>query len=538
MTSESSSPSPDSTTTATTPTIQTPSSAPPTAVSSPGKKKGPRRIIRRNKKNGGSGGANNDQGNSSIVDPTLLEKVLKESNLPYQVYSFEIVKTVEKIVSLNAHHVALQMPEGLLMYSTVLSDVFQRLVAAARPPMAQNTKDEQTSSSSSQSTPPLLQLSILGDVTYGACCVDDLGAQALGCDLLVHYGHSCLVPIQHTAIPCLYVFVEITIDVPHAVQCLHLTIQQQQRAQQDEEDVEKHPLPQIYLMGTIQFRPALMEARRLLKSDEYGYTDVTIPQAKPLSPGEVLGCTSPVLTDKNESDGECCDNGICTSGSSGDNKSSCSSDGCQDNSHNTQISKNKNNSVVLFIADGRFHLESTMISNPHIPHFYRYDPYGKNLTEEKYDHIEMKKIRYQAIETARSATTFGVILGTLGRQGNPAILRKVQQQIRQAGKRCFVMLCSEITPAKLALFTQKTARGTKIDAWVQIACPRLSVDWGHFLSQDGAIPVLSPYELFVCLEATPWREKYPMDFYSQQGGPWSNYHPDTKQRSITNNPIS
>jgi len=36
---------------------------------------------------------------------------------------------------------------------------------------------------------------ILGDVTYGACCVDDLASKALECDFIVHYGHSCLVPI-------------------------------------------------------------------------------------------------------------------------------------------------------------------------------------------------------------------------------------------------------------------------------------------------------------------------------------------------------
>jgi diphthamide biosynthesis enzyme Dph1/Dph2-like protein len=35
---------------------------------------------------------------------------------------------------------------------------------------------------------------IMGDVTYGACCVDDYTAVALGCDMLVHYGHSCLGP--------------------------------------------------------------------------------------------------------------------------------------------------------------------------------------------------------------------------------------------------------------------------------------------------------------------------------------------------------
>lgn len=33
---------------------------------------------------------------------------------------------------------------------------------------------------------------VMGDVTYGACCIDDYTAIALGCDMLVHYGHSCL----------------------------------------------------------------------------------------------------------------------------------------------------------------------------------------------------------------------------------------------------------------------------------------------------------------------------------------------------------
>ena len=33
---------------------------------------------------------------------------------------------------------------------------------------------------------------IMGDVTYGACCVDDFTARALNCDFMIHYGHSCL----------------------------------------------------------------------------------------------------------------------------------------------------------------------------------------------------------------------------------------------------------------------------------------------------------------------------------------------------------
>ena len=506
------------------------------------KKKAVRRIVRRKK--GGSKRRGKDD-DSDVVDPILLEKVMVESNLP-KAYSFEIVKTLKRINQIlqakqqqllhqnesnqtpsegdgdganqqqqeqqtkvqnrsSSVHIALQMPEGLLLYATVLSDVLQRLVAATNKMPTNKRSDQQ------QQQQPLLRVSVLGDVTYGACCVDDLGARALGCDLLVHYGHSCLVPIQHTAIPCLYVFVEITIDVPHLVECFHRTMlaenERTTTTTTEEGGIFGGSKPHVYLMGTIQFRHALMEARRLLRSEPYEY-EITIPQAKPLSPGEVLGCTSPVLA------------------------SSATTPGSEQ-------------AVVLFVADGRFHLESTMISNPLISRFYRYDPYPKTLTEESYDHTKMKNLRYEAIEKARRKiqakkqqqqngrpAVFGIILGTLGRQGNPALLTKLQNQLRKHGLKSFVILASEITPSKLALFR------TKVDAWVQIACPRLSVDWGHHLSGDSSVPVLNPYELFVCLDPKLWRggddRSYPMDYYSQDGGPWSNYgDTDNKGRRYT-----
>lgn len=42
---------------------------------------------------------------------------------------------------------------------------------------------------------------VMGDVTYGACCVDDFTARALGADFLVHYGHSCLGMADRTQGP-------------------------------------------------------------------------------------------------------------------------------------------------------------------------------------------------------------------------------------------------------------------------------------------------------------------------------------------------
>lgn len=69
-----------------------------------------------------------------------------------------------------------------------------------------------------------------------------------------------------------------------------------------------------------------------------------LPQTKPLSPGEVLGCTSPRLPDTD---------------------------------------------AIIFVADGRFHLESVMIHNPDIP-AYRYNPHDKKMTREYYETDRMK----------------------------------------------------------------------------------------------------------------------------------------------------
>lgn len=60
-----------------------------------------------------------------------------------------------------------------------------------------------------------------------------------------------------------------------------------------------------------------------------------------------------------------------------------------------------------------------------------------------------------------------------------------------------------------------------MDAWIQVACPRLSIDWGYAFTK----PLLSPYEAEVCLERAVWQDgQYPMDFYAKGSGPWTNYH--------------
>lgn len=76
------------------------------------------------------------------------------------------------------------------------------------------------------------------------------------------------------------------------------------------------------------------------------------------------------------------------------------------------------------------------------------------------------------------------------------------------------MLLSEIFPKKLGLFSN-------IEAWIQVACPRLSIDWGNSFSQ----PMLTPYEGAVVLGQIEKKQMYPMDFYASYSlGPWTPNH--------------
>ena len=232
---------------------------------------------------------------SAKVVNQVPEQILKNSEINLAIkalpsnYNFEIHKTIWRLTESKATRAALQFPEGLLMFACTISDIIERFTST--------------------------EVVVMGDVTYGACCVDDFTAHALGCDFLVHYGHSCLVPVDTTRIKTMYVFVDIQIDKKHFMDTIKANF---------------HCGTRLSLVSTIQFVATLQSVGKALT--EY---DVVIPQSRPLSPGEILGCTSPSLDPAVQ--------------------------------------------AIVYIGDGRFHLESIMISNPTIT-AYKYDPYTKVLT--------------------------------------------------------------------------------------------------------------------------------------------------------------
>lgn len=68
-------------------------------------------------------------------------------------------------------------------------------------------------------------------------------------------------------------------------------------------------------------------------------------------------------------------------------------------------------------------------------------------------YILFHKYREQIVK-ARSAQRFGIILGTLGRQGSPAMFQYAKKLLLKHGKQCVLFLMAEIQPQKLQMLRQ------------------------------------------------------------------------------------
>ncbi|KAI5184989.1 2-(3-amino-3-carboxypropyl)histidine synthase [Nematocida homosporus] len=366
-------------------------------------------------------------------------------------YRFEIDKTLVQIRRRGSKRIALQFPEGIIHLATVISDIIR-------------------------GASEVEEVVILSDVVYGACCLDDISAFLIGCDLLIHYGHSCLFEIPKSLLGVVYVFVEISFAVEH---CVAMALQHLD-------------CTDLSVLGTIQYSGAVRRIRRIIQEtvqrrigenrdkisenrngmegsskeckNACSSEGVVVPRIMPLSPGEVLGCTSPAVKTGN----------------------------------------------LLFVAEGRFHLESTMIHNPHRK-FFRYCPATKTLTEEKHDYTQFRTIRRQQQLKALECQQFLVIFGTLGRQGGQMILKRVLASLKAHNRAFTCAYLSEIDET----FMDSVDKNTAI---IEIACPRIAIDWGTTFEQ----PLLTPFEYFTLEQEVA---DYPMDYYARDGQekPWRIY---------------
>jgi diphthamide biosynthesis protein 2 len=105
-----------------------------------------------------------------------------------------------------------------------------------------------------------IRLYILADTSYGSCCVDEIAAEHVDADVVVHYGRSCLSPTAR--LPVIYVFTSRPLRIPDLIKTFEETF-----PEKDEN---------IILMADITYNLHVADVEKALL--EKGYRNILVPE--------------------------------------------------------------------------------------------------------------------------------------------------------------------------------------------------------------------------------------------------------------------
>ena len=147
--------------------------------------------------------------------------------------------------------------------------------------------------------------------------------------------------------------------------------------------------------------------------------------------------------------------------------------------------------AFLFIGGGKFHALGVALatSKPTIIA----DPYGGmaySVTEEVQ---KIFKQRYASIEEASHAKTFGILVSLKPGQQHLDEALKVKESVEKMGKTVCLFAVRELQPEVLAEFPS-------VDAYVNTACPRISLDDASKFKK----PLLTVHEFRVVSGESSW----------------------------------
>jgi 2-(3-amino-3-carboxypropyl)histidine synthase len=147
--------------------------------------------------------------------------------------------------------------------------------------------------------------------------------------------------------------------------------------------------------------------------------------------------------------------------------------------------------AFLFIGGGRFHALGIALttSKPTIIA----DPYEKRAYSIDDEAQKILKQRWAGIEEAEHAKTFGILIGLKPGQKRLDEALKIKETIEKSGKTACLFAIREILPEALLEFPT-------VDAYVNTACPRISLDAASKFSK----PVLTVNEFMVVAGESSW----------------------------------
>ncbi|MCL1983930.1 MAG: diphthamide biosynthesis enzyme Dph2 [Methanomassiliicoccaceae archaeon] len=150
----------------------------------------------------------------------------------------------------------------------------------------------------------------------------------------------------------------------------------------------------------------------------------------------------------------------------------------------------------LFIGEGDFHpLAAAFGAGKEIKVF---DPITNELRSVNETRDRILRKRFAAIEKAKDADSFLVIVSTKAGQRRDALACDIVKKIVSKGKKAYKAVMENITPDALLSY--------RVDAYVNTACPRIAMDDSARYGK----PMLTPPELEAAIGLRDW-DNYEFD---------------------------
>ncbi|KAI9058971.1 diphthamide biosynthesis protein [Trametes sanguinea] len=357
--------------------------------------------------------------------------------------TFDVQRTAAEIERGDYKRIALQFPDELLPNSVPLYRALKAKIADSR------------------------ELYVLADTSYGSCCVDEVAAQHVDADALVHYGHACMS--QTSRLPVIYVLGKKPIEPQHCADSVSAALQSTSSLSEKKSVLLRYDVAYAYRAENV-----IKELKeRLPSSIQILHTPIPLVASPTPSAPQRVHPQLQSVADPDHAD---------------------SADAAHHDS-------SPEDCFILYLG-----AESLTLTNLLLTHasyeILSYDPSKRETRLESPRTNKLLMRRYAIVQKARDADVIGILVGTLGVANYLPLIAHLRDIIKKAHKKSYTISVGKPNPAKLANFLE-------IECFVLVACPENSL----LDAKDFLRPIVTPYELEVALQPTQsWTGRYILDF--------------------------
>ncbi len=303
-------------------------------------------------------------------------------------FKLDLKPAIDKILEMKAKKVMLQLPEGLkhnaIEYIPELEEKTHATVILAAEPC------------------------------FGACDLADHKAKSLGCDLLIHVGHS---QMYEPAIKTLFMLGTWEFDPKPLLE-------------QTVKVMKENNFKSASIATTAQYKEYLPAVHDFLEKNSIT-SILGNPTERTSFEGQVLGC-----------------------------------------SFGSVLNTQKNADCILYFGDGLFHPLGMTLSFKKSVVFA--DTLSKTARLIDTERDKYLKKRWIAISLARNAERFGIIVALKEGQYRPQLAEQMKKRLEEAGKKAIIIQLDHASPFALSGMTGK--KPGQIEVLVFTSCPRIPID--------------------------------------------------------------